>query len=73
VQAISDPGRSNAEALIMGWIDTREARAVESKAYAFLNDQIKTIPANVIDALNNYNVTPIAWSRKEEIIEELAA
>ena len=73
LKAINKPNRDTAEALAFSWIDTREARITNSKAYAFLNDS-DTIPqSSILDALKNYDVTPILWSKKEEIKEELLA
>ncbi len=73
LKAINKPNRDTAEALAFSWIDTREVRITNSKAYAFLNDS-DTIPQpSILDALKNYDVTPILWSKKEEIKEELTA
>ena len=54
------------------WIDTREARPDNSRAYAFLNDSEHVPSASVIDALKNYDVNPVLWSRRDEVREELA-
>ena len=73
VQTINDPRRSMAENLAFKWIDTRETRSEDSKLYAFLNDTSHRVPEDVIEALRSYNLTPILWSHKEEVQEELAA
>ena len=73
VQAINRPNRENAQALVLAWIDTKEIRPSDSLAFAFLNDSDQTIPAAVVDALNNYDVKPIPWSVRESVREELAA
>ena len=73
IQTINRPSRDTAEALAWAWIETREARPPESKAYAFLNDSDHTISASVVDALRNYDVKPIPWSKREEARLDLAA
>jgi len=73
VQAINRPARETAESLIHKWTDTREVRATDSKAYAVLNDTEHSIPPGVIDALRNYSIHPIPWSRRADATGELAA
>ena len=73
VQTINRPNRDTAEALAFKWIDTREVRSPDSKAYALLNDQSHSVPQGVIDALKNYDTMPILWSEREAVREELAA
>ena len=62
-----------AQAVAFSWIDTKEVRPANSRAYAFLNDSEHTPIASVLDALKNYDVSPVLWGRREEVREELAA
>lgn len=73
IQTINRPNRDTAQAVAFAWIDTKEVRSPESKAFALLNDSESTISASVTDALMNYNVHPVPWSKREEVWEELAA
>ncbi len=73
VRTINRPNRSSAQAVVLSWIDTREVRAQESRAYAMINDSEQTASAAVMDALRNYQVRPVAWSQRENVREELAA
>jgi hypothetical protein len=73
IQTINRPNRDTAQALVLSWIDTKEVRPTDSKAYAVLNDSEHTIPITVIDALRNYDVLPVIWSQREKVREELAA
>ncbi len=73
VQAINRPTRDNAEAFIYAWSDTREVRPPESKAYAVLNDVEQTISGGVLDAFRNYQIEPVPWSHRAEVVTELAA
>jgi len=73
VQAINRPTRDTAESFMHKWSDTREVRAADSKAYAFLNDREQAVPSAVIDAFKNYSIHPVAWSHRDEVVTELAA
>jgi hypothetical protein len=73
LHAINRPNRETAQALAFSWIDTKEVRPPDSRAYAFLNDSEHTLSGTVTDALRNYDVRPVFWSRREEVREELAA
>ena len=73
IQTITRPSRDTAEAVAFKWIDTKDVRSPDSKAYAFLNDQEQKVAQGVIDALGSYSVTPVPWSKREEVREELAA
>ena len=59
--------------MAFSWIDTKDVRPPDSKAYAFLNDSEQAISTPVIDALYNYEVNPILWSKREEVRQDLAA
>lgn len=73
LQAINNPNRSQAEMLSFSWIDTKDVRAPDSKAYAILNDKERRIPEEVPTALENYGVLPLLWSKRDQYIPELSA
>ena len=73
LQAINRPNRDTAQAVAFAWIDTKEVRPPESRAYAILNDSEQPASAAVLDALRNYDGNPMLWSKREDIREELAA
>jgi hypothetical protein len=73
LQTINRPSRDTAQAVAFSWIDTREVRPINSRAYAFLNDSEHALSASVMDALRNYDVNPVLWSKREEVREELVA
>lgn len=72
LQSINRPNRETVQSLILSWIDTKEVRPTHSRAYAFLNDGDQAVSQTVMDALTNYDVRPVPWSRREEVREELA-
>lgn len=73
LQTINRPSRETAQTVAFSWIDTKEIRPANSRAYAFLNDSDHAPSASVLDALKNYEVNPILWSKREEVREEMAA
>ena len=72
LQAINRPTRETAEAFIYKWTDTREVRPVDSKAYAVLNDSEQPVSGGVLDAFRNYEIHPVLWGQRGEVVSELA-
>ncbi len=72
VQAITRPTRDNALLFINAWGDTRQVRATDSTAYAVLNDE-QPIPGAVIEAFRNYDIRPVPWTQRIDVVTELAA
>ena len=73
LQAINRPSRDEAGATAFAWIDTKEVRAPNSRAYAFLNDSERAVSSSVMDALQSYDVRSIPWSKRQAVVEELTA
>jgi hypothetical protein len=73
LQAITRPTRDTAESFIYAWQDTREVRPPESKAFAVLNDSEQPVSGSVIDALSNYQIQPVPWQSRAQVVPELAA
>ena len=72
VQAINRPARESALAFINAWSDTRHVRTPDSKAYALLNDE-QAISGAVVEALRNYDVHPVPWTQRIDVVMEFAA
>jgi len=73
VRAVNRPTKDAAQSVAFSWIDTKEVRPSDSKAYALLNDSENPIASGVLDALQSYDVNPVAWSKRDGIRQELAA
>lgn len=73
IRAVNRPSRDLAESLAFSWVDTKDVRPVASKLYAFLNDEYRTPPVSIVDALRNYDIVPVLWSQRDEVRQELAA
>lgn len=73
VQTINRPNKDTAQAVAFSWIDTKEVRSSDSRAYALLNDSEQAVSSTVVDALKSYDVQPVPWSQREHVREVLAA
>lgn len=73
LHTISSPNRDKAQSVAFAWLDTKEVRKPDSQAFALLNDSDIKISSNVIDALQNYDVIPVLWSKRSLVLDKLAA
>lgn len=73
LRAINRPDRDEAQAVAFAWLDTKDVRAPDSKAYALLNDTEQVVQPPVLEALRSYEVTPIPWSERGAAVTELTA
>lgn len=73
LRAINKPDKDAAQSLAFAWMDTKEVRPPDSEAFVLLNDSEHSLSSSILDALRNYEVTPILWSAREAIVQELAA
>ncbi len=73
LHTINSPNRQSAQVVAFAWLDTKEARAPESRAYAILNDAERPVSQQVAAAIRGYGVKPVPWSERESVRAELAA
>ncbi len=73
LRPINRPNRDRAQAMAFSWIDTRDTRPSESRAYAILNDSDSPVSTGVLEAMRSYDVNPVLWSERGSVREELAA
>jgi hypothetical protein len=73
LRAINNPTKDTAQSLAFSWVDTRDVRPADSRAYAILNDRERPVPSGVEDALRSYEVVPVSWSRRDAVKEAIAA
>jgi hypothetical protein len=73
LRAINRPSRDTAQAMAFSWVDTKDVRAPDSRAYAVLNDAERTVSPDVVDALRSYDVRTVFWTQRDQVREELAA
>lgn len=73
LRVINNPNKDNVQSAAFAWVDTKDVRPADSLAFAVLNDCNRKVSDAVQDALSSYDITPIAWSKREEFRERLAA
>ena len=72
IKAMNNPDKPQIQNLIFSWQDTQLIRPDNSILYAILNDG-NTLNSSVLDALANYEIDPILWSRKGQYLSKLTA
>lgn len=73
LRVINNPNKDNAQNTAFAWFDTKESRPPGSVAYAVLNDREHSVSDAVGEALTNYEINPLPWSKRDEFRERLAA
>lgn len=73
LRPFNKPSRDQVESFFFSWYDTREVRPAGAQAIAILNDEEKSVPRNVAEALATYEIKPITWSERQEHLELLTA
>ena len=73
IQTINRPNRDAAEVIAFKWIDTKDVRPPDSRAYALLNDQEHRVIEAVGAAMQSYDIRPVLWSQREKVLQELDA
>lgn len=70
IKLLNRPKAENLKATLFAFEDTGDKR--RGKGYIILNDE-ESIKTDLIEAINEYKITPILWSQKNNYKEELAA
>ena len=73
IRTVNNPRRNSIDSIIMDWLDTKEIRPENSKAYAVINDNEREISSGVLEALSIYKIKPVSWNGREQSRNELAA
>lgn len=71
IRTINHPTKEAAQTYAFAWIDTRDVRPPDSRAYAILNDVEYQVSSGVLSAMRSYDVNPILWTQRESVREEL--
>lgn len=72
IKVVNNIDQAQANSILFLWNDTSKARAdYSSVLYVFMQDNNKKIPASVITSMNNYNVVPVKWSKRNDFISAL--
>jgi len=71
INTINNPKKDTAQNAAFSWMDTKDSRQENSQAFFFLNDNENTISPTVFQALENYAITPVPWSHREDYSDRL--
>lgn len=73
VQVVNAPRRDRVENFLFAVNDTRSTRQGDVDFYAIINDVRRDVPPDVFHALEAYDVKAMPWSRRDDVVENLAA
>lgn len=73
LQLVTSPRRDRIDSLLFAAADTRINRGREVRYVALVNDRQKATPPEILQALETYEIAARPWSRRNELVEELAA
>lgn len=73
LKTITQPTKDKVQSFLFAWLDTKEVRPNQATAYAIINDSEKSVSPEIFDALTSYDMKGVPWSKREEVVEELAA
>jgi hypothetical protein len=71
LRAINNPRKDSISALIFSWTDTRQVREEKAKAIAILNDSENAVSSDIYEALSQYEISAMPWSRRDQFLEDL--
>lgn len=72
LQPINHPEKGTMERTIFSWVDVKDTRPKHSNMIVLLNDSKRKVSSNVIEGFQNYGITPIPWSQKDQNVAMLA-
>lgn len=73
LKAMNSPRRDRAESLIFAVDDTKHTRGSDVSFLALVNDSRREVPAEIITALETYEINARRWSRRTDLVEVLTA
>lgn len=73
IKTLNNPNKQNADNIIFDWLDIESARPEGSKPFVLINNEEKNISSSILDSFENYNISAIPWSNKDEVKEKLVA
>lgn len=71
IKVINNIDQTQTNNILFLWDDTRQNRDANALLYVFIHDAGKKISASNITAMENYNVVPVKWSKRENYVSEL--
>lgn len=72
IKVINNLTLDSARTTLFGWIDTVDTRSSGSQLYAFINDENR-VQNDAILALQKYEIHPVPWSKRKDVVSDLVA
>ncbi|MDY0325382.1 MAG: DUF1828 domain-containing protein [Candidatus Cloacimonadaceae bacterium] len=72
LKVLSNPDRNVIQSLLFSWQDTALIRPQNAHLYAFLNDSAG-LKESHIEAIGNYGISGVQWSKREKYAKALAS
>lgn len=72
IKVVNHLTTDSARGIIFGWTDTIDARKNGAKLLTFINDETGS-SNDAVNALRQYNITPILWSHRDNSVNLLVA
>lgn len=73
IKTVNNPNKSSADSIVMDWWDTKSTRDESTKLFVLTNDQDREIPPNFENALSQYELIMVPWTKRDTMQEQLAA
>ena len=73
IKSINVIGKQSTSVLLFAWNDTKEMRSNESELFVFINDSLKKASDDSLRAFDQYNVSAIPWSKRNDQLTHLTA
>lgn len=73
ISTVNNPSPDRAKIEIFGWNEIKDTRRRPTSLYVFLNDKNKQIAPDIIAAFDEYGITGVPWSQRNQYTEELSA
>src|SRR5690606_23916439 len=73
ISTVNNPSPDRAKIEIFGWNEIKDTRRRPTSLYVFLNDKNKHIAPDIIAAFDEYGITGVPWSQRNQYTEELSA
>lgn len=73
IKVINNPTKSNTESALFTWSDIKNYRKLPNLMFVILNDEENKIKTDILNAYKSYDIQPLFWSNKKDIIERLTA
>ncbi|MGY0374435.1 DUF1829 domain-containing protein [Clostridium sp. JNZ J1-5] len=73
IKVINNPSKNNTESTLFTWNDIKNYRKSPNLMFVILNDEDNKIKSDILSAYNSYDVKPLFWTKKNDIVKELTA